>query len=197
MCCEWRRGWPVWSGRSSRSRSRSRIASHSGSSPGAQPKTTPVPRVSRWSSPRRASEPRYRSPRSTRVPIPGMPTPRWSSSSMSWDPPSVAPSNEADLAGCEDLAELVQSRGSTLLDALEEHRPGSRDHADATASYGFAAAVELRFERDHAEAVRETARLHEVGMIYVPARVLDAAPEERDAEGKALLAAHPSYGRRW
>jgi len=31
-------------------------------------------------------------------------------------------------------------------------------------------------------------------MIYVPASVLAARPEDRDAEGKALIAAHPVYG---
>jgi HD-GYP domain-containing protein (c-di-GMP phosphodiesterase class II) len=82
----------------------------------------------------------------------------------------------------------------TLLDALESHRPGSRGHADATASYGFAAAVELGFEREHADAMRETARLHEVGMIYVPAAVLATAPEDRAPEGQALINAHPAYG---
>jgi HD-GYP domain-containing protein (c-di-GMP phosphodiesterase class II) len=117
---------------------------------------------------------------------------------MSWDHRSGAPSREADPATSEpgrvNLAHLIQARGATLLDALESHRPGSRDHADATASYGFAAAVELGFERDHAEAVRETARLHEVGMIYVPAPVLAAAPEDRDPQGNALIEAHPAYG---
>ena len=117
---------------------------------------------------------------------------------MSWDPPSGAPSSAADPAAGGlsqvELAELTQARGATLLDALEGHRQGSRDHADATASYAFAAAVELGFERDHAEAVRETARLHDVGMIYVPAPVLAATPENRDAQGNALVAAHPVYG---
>ena len=41
-----------------------------------------------------------------------------------------------------------------------------RDHGRGVA------AVELELERDHAEAVRETARLHEVGNVYVPAAVL-------------------------
>ena len=93
-----------------------------------------------------------------------------------------------------DLAELARARGATLLDALEDHCPGSREHAEATASYAFAAAVELGFEREHAEAVRETARLHEVGMIYVPAAVLAASAEHRTPEGSALIDAHPGYG---
>jgi HD-GYP domain-containing protein (c-di-GMP phosphodiesterase class II) len=116
---------------------------------------------------------------------------------MSWDPRSAGPSPDAEPAGDPfpaDLAELVRRAGATLLDALENHRPGARDHADATASYGFAAAVELGFEREHAEAVRETARLHEVGMIYVPAAILATAPQELHAEGRALVEAHPAYG---
>jgi HD-GYP domain-containing protein (c-di-GMP phosphodiesterase class II) len=117
---------------------------------------------------------------------------------MSWDPRSGAPSSGADPASAGgaygDLAEPARARGATLLDALEGHHAGSRDHAEATASYAFAAAVELGFEREHAEAVRETARLHEVGMIYVPATVLAAAPEQRSAEGTALIDAHPDYG---
>ena len=82
---------------------------------------------------------------------------------MSSDPRSGAPSSETDpegaIAGAGDaagptsgefdlsLATLVQSRGSTLLDALELHVPGSRDHADGTASYAFATAFELGFRR--------------------------------------------------
>jgi len=93
-----------------------------------------------------------------------------------------------------DLADRVSERGAVLLDALEDHYPGARDHADATASYAFGAAVELRFEREHAEAVRETARLHEVGMIYIPFAVLSTLPEERDEPAQAAIDAQPAYG---
>jgi HD-GYP domain-containing protein (c-di-GMP phosphodiesterase class II) len=117
---------------------------------------------------------------------------------MSWDPRNGAPSPEAEPAASGpsevDLAELVRIGGATLLDALESHRPGARDHADATASYAFAAAVELGFERENAEAVREAARLHDVGMIYVPVAVLAAAPSDREPEGQALIDSHPLYG---
>jgi HD-GYP domain-containing protein (c-di-GMP phosphodiesterase class II) len=113
---------------------------------------------------------------------------------MSSDPRNGAPSSETDAPPDADLAEAVRVGGATLLDALEAHRPGGRDHSDATASYGFAAAVELGFEREHAEAVRETARLHEVGMIYVPAAVLATAPAERTSDAQVLIDAHPTYG---
>jgi len=93
-----------------------------------------------------------------------------------------------------DLAEVVSERGVVLLDALEDHWPGARDHAGATASYAFGAAVELRFEREHAEAVREVARLHAVGMIYVPVGVLASRPEDRDAASQNLIDAYPGYG---
>jgi HD-GYP domain-containing protein (c-di-GMP phosphodiesterase class II) len=116
---------------------------------------------------------------------------------MSWVPPSDAPSPDAESAeeaSGVDLADLVSERGAVLLDALEDHWPGARDHAGGTASYAFGAAVELRFEREHAEAVREAARLHEVGMIYIPAAVLSTPPEERDPAWQAQVDAHPGYG---
>jgi HD-GYP domain-containing protein (c-di-GMP phosphodiesterase class II) len=129
---------------------------------------------------------------------------------MSSDPRSGAPSSETEredaLGGARDsagstargfdlsLATLVQARGSTLLDALELHVPGSRDHADGTASYAFAAAVELGFRRAHAEAVRETARLHEVGKIYVPPAVLAPDPSALDPGDQALLVSYPARG---
>ena len=79
---------------------------------------------------------------------------------MSWDPRSGAPSSETEREGAIvgaggptsrefdlSLSTLVQARGSTLLDALELHASGSRDHADGTASYAFATAFELGFRR--------------------------------------------------
>ncbi len=102
---------------------------------------------------------------------------------MSSDRPSGARSSGPELS----LAAHVEARGSELLDALERHLPSSRDHADGTATYAFAAAVELTLERDHAEAVREAARLHEVGNVYVPVAVLAKPPGELSPEDRALL----------
>lgn len=116
---------------------------------------------------------------------------------MSWVPPSGAPSPDAesaDEASGVDLADLVSERGAVLLDALEDHWPGARDHAGGTASYAFGAAVELRFEREHAEAVRETARLHEVGLIYIPSAVLSTPREARDPAWQAQVDSSPRYG---
>jgi len=99
---------------------------------------------------------------------------------MSSDRPSDARSSEPEPA-------RVKARGSELLDALERHLPGSRDHADGTAAYAFAAAVELDLERDRAEVVREAARLHEVGNVYVPAAVLVRPPGELTPKDRARL----------
>jgi HD-GYP domain-containing protein (c-di-GMP phosphodiesterase class II) len=83
-----------------------------------------------------------------------------------------------------------------LLDGLERHLPGSRDHADGTASYAFAVAVELGANRTGAELVREAARLHEVGMVYLPAH-LPARPQRLLSPGEAaLVGSHPAYGAR-
>jgi HD-GYP domain-containing protein (c-di-GMP phosphodiesterase class II) len=94
------------------------------------------------------------------------------------------------------LATLVRARGATLLDALERHLPGSRHHADGTASYAFALSAELTRDRSHAEAVRATARLHEVGKLYLPTAALARPRAGLGAEEAALLEAHPAYGAR-
>jgi HD-GYP domain-containing protein (c-di-GMP phosphodiesterase class II) len=70
------------------------------------------------------------------------------------------------------------------MEGLESRVPGARDHAEGSAAYAFAAAVELGLDRERAEAVRELARLHEVGAVYLPAELLakpeaDLTPEER------------------
>jgi HD-GYP domain-containing protein (c-di-GMP phosphodiesterase class II) len=120
---------------------------------------------------------------------------------MSSDPPSGARSSEPEAgerAGAQprpagdsrldpELATRVSARGLELLRALERHLPGSLDHADGTAAYAFAAAAELDLERDHAEAVREAARLHEVGAVYVPAALLVRPPGELTSEERAQL----------
>ena len=110
---------------------------------------------------------------------------------MSLDRPSDARSPEADEpapSGFEpSLATLIRSRGSALLGGLERHRPGAGDHADRTAVYAFAAAVEMGLDRDRAEAVREAARLHEVGMVYVPAKALAKPSGELTPQERALI----------
>jgi HD-GYP domain-containing protein (c-di-GMP phosphodiesterase class II) len=104
---------------------------------------------------------------------------------MSSDPPSGSPSPEPD-----------PRPGEVLVQALDQRLPGAREHADATASYAFAAAVQLRLDRDACLLVREAARLHEVGKLYVRAELLarptaDLAPGEREE-----LAAHTAAGYR-
>ena len=116
---------------------------------------------------------------------------------MSSDRPNDARSPEADRPPASDelgRATLIRSRGSALLDALERHRPGSRDHADGTAAYAFAAAVELGLERERAEAVREAARLHDVGIVYVPGQVLAKPPGELKPEERELLDSQVASG---
>jgi HD-GYP domain-containing protein (c-di-GMP phosphodiesterase class II) len=104
--------------------------------------------------------------------------------------PGASPSREPGLS----LASVTKARGAELLDAIERHIPGARDHADGTAAYAFATAVELGLERDHAEATREAARLHEVGNIYAPPAVLTKPPEDRSPEEQALMDSHPAHG---
>jgi HD-GYP domain-containing protein (c-di-GMP phosphodiesterase class II) len=128
---------------------------------------------------------------------------------MSWDRRSAAPSSDpkaenGEIAGSDahgraggaavSVATLVKARGVALLDALELHLPGARDHADGTASYAFAAAAELGLDRERAEAVRETARLHEVGKVYVPTGALRGDPSALDANEHSVADTHPGRG---
>jgi len=101
-------------------------------------------------------------------------------------PEGDSPAAEVDLG----LVSLVRARGAPLLDALERHLPGSREHAAATASYAFATAVELGNDRRSSELIRETAKLHEIGKVYVSATVLARQPGERTADERVQLEGH-------
>jgi len=98
---------------------------------------------------------------------------------MSSDPPSDAPSPEPEQAGD---AELVRDRGADLLAALEARSPGALAHAELTARWALAIAAELRLPRATALALRETARLHGIGLLYVD------AGDDAQAEAAARLA---------
>ncbi len=114
---------------------------------------------------------------------------------MSWAPPSGGPSRGPDRGGLDaqsefSLASLVRMRGASLVDALEAHLPGSREHAEATASYAFAIAVELGHDRSHAELVREAAKLHDVGKVYVPRELLMTDPSKLSPDRRAEFERH-------
>jgi len=116
---------------------------------------------------------------------------------MSSDRPSDAPSPGPDPPDPEPgLAALLQSRGAPLIEALEGHLPGAREHAEATASYTFATAVELGFGRERCEIAREAAKLHEVGQLYVPTAVLARPAGERDAAQAVAFDSHHEAGYR-
>jgi response regulator RpfG family c-di-GMP phosphodiesterase len=101
---------------------------------------------------------------------------------MSSGQPSDVHSSEPELAPSgvagDGLAAVVRERGAPLLEALEQRLPGSSEHAEATALYAFAAAAGLGLARDPCEAIREAARLHDVGRLYVPTNLLSTPPDE-------------------
>ena len=114
---------------------------------------------------------------------------------MSSDPPNASPSRGADPAPRDhDLAELVRLRGAPLLEGLESHLPGSGEHAEATGAYAFAAAVGIGLDRAAAELSRETARLHDVGMVYVPAATMGIPFASWTPEQRAEFDAHYEAG---
>lgn len=95
-----------------------------------------------------------------------------------------------------ELAALVRDRGAPLIAGLERHLPGAAEHAEATGSYGFAAAAALGHGRGRSELIREVAKLHEVGKVYLPAE-LAARPEPAlGRRERARVAAHHEAGFR-
>lgn len=117
---------------------------------------------------------------------------------MSSDPQGDAPSPRPKTAAAPDLdlAALLRIRGAPLVEGLERHLPGGREHAEATASYAFATAVGLGFERNQCEVAREAAMIHEVGLIYVPAAIAAKAAAQRTAEETEIFDSHFESGYR-
>jgi HD-GYP domain-containing protein (c-di-GMP phosphodiesterase class II) len=106
------------------------------------------------------------------------------------DAPSPAPEGGGAPAAVGDGASATRLRGEPLLAALEEHAPGSREHADATSAYALAIAVEIGLGREDSELIREAARIHEVGKLYLPADVLAKQPIELSATEREQLASY-------
>jgi HD-GYP domain-containing protein (c-di-GMP phosphodiesterase class II) len=92
------------------------------------------------------------------------------------------------------LVTLLRMRGAPLVDALEAHFPGSREVAEAAAAYAFSAGVELGLMRSSAEVMREAAKLHDVGRVYVPAEILAKPAWSRTPEEAAQVDAHHEWG---
>jgi HD-GYP domain-containing protein (c-di-GMP phosphodiesterase class II) len=72
--------------------------------------------------------------------------------------------------------------------------PGARDHADATGAYAFAGAAGMGLGHAPAELCRETAKLHDVGMLYVPSAVIQMPFGDWDAKQRAVFDAHYEAG---
>ena len=105
---------------------------------------------------------------------------------MSSDPPNGAPSPAPEGSGgglgsrsrdADDLelAAATRARGAELIEVLERHVPGEREHAEATGTYAFAGAVATGHGRGRAELIREAAKLHALDKLYIPAELLRAA----------------------
>jgi HD-GYP domain-containing protein (c-di-GMP phosphodiesterase class II) len=110
---------------------------------------------------------------------------------MSSEAPADIPSPGPDL-----VAALTRERGAPLLEALERHLPGAGEHAEATGSYAFVVAAELGQSRGRCELQRETARLHEIGLVYVPKATLDRPAAELGAQDAAVIETHFEAGFR-
>ncbi len=118
---------------------------------------------------------------------------------MSSDPlgdgPSRPPDGEPGHGGGLSLASQAKLRGGALMEGLESRVPGAREHAEGSAAYAFAAAVELGLDRERAEAIRELTRLHEIGTVYLPAALLGKPQAELTPEERAQVESRFEAGR--
>jgi HD-GYP domain-containing protein (c-di-GMP phosphodiesterase class II) len=89
-------------------------------------------------------------------------------------PPAPVLTSVGSLPDAARLRELA----APLLSALEAHNSAAHAHSQASATYAEAAALGLGLTPDHAAAVRELARVHEIGQILIPREVL-AMPSNR------------------
>jgi HD-GYP domain-containing protein (c-di-GMP phosphodiesterase class II) len=90
----------------------------------------------------------------------------------------------------------VRERGADLLSALEARVPGSAEHAEATARWTLAIAAELRLPRATALALRETARLHAIGLLYIDAERAREGDVEANPEDRGVLDAQAEVAAR-
>ncbi len=111
---------------------------------------------------------------------------------MSFPPQSDDPSREAEQPDTDEVsAALVRERGAVLIESLENHVEGAAAHAEATGGFAFAVARVMNLD---AELVREAAKLHEVGKVYVSAATLLKPEGELDDEERLVLALEAENG---
>src|SRR5690606_11779916 len=79
---------------------------------------------------------------------------------------------------------VVRDRGRAVIDALDQHVPGAREHAEATGACASAAAVALGLDHAEAELCREVAKLHDIGKLYVPREILATPAAQLDEAGR-------------
>ena len=116
---------------------------------------------------------------------------------MSSDPRSADPSHTPEARAREaGQAAVVATLGAALIEALDAHLPGARVHGESTGAYSFAFAVALGHGRERSELIREAAKLHDVGMVYVPVPTLRKPADALDPADAALLASHIEAGAR-
>ncbi len=82
-----------------------------------------------------------------------------------------------------------------LAEALDLRDFGGSEHAHAVARYAELTALELGFGREHGERVQLAGMLHDVGMIGVPAELLQRS-EPLDEDGWAHVREHPELAAR-
>jgi two-component system, cell cycle response regulator len=82
-----------------------------------------------------------------------------------------------------------------LMACLREYDPYTADHCEETVELATLVAVRLRADRLTVELVERVARLHDIGKLGVPIRIL-LKPEPLDSRECTLMRAHTEIGER-
>lgn len=98
----------------------------------------------------------------------------------------------------EGLGSNVDEAAETLLvlvSALAKHDRLTKGHSERTRAYADLIASELGLSRDERSKLRWAALLHDVGKIYIPARILNK-PGKLTAHEFERIKEHPEHGAR-
>lgn len=115
---------------------------------------------------------------------------------MNSDHPSADRSPQPEGGTDPALADTVRERGAPLIEGIEAYLPGFARRAEATGGFAEAIAAALGYADADANLVREAAKLHDVGMIYVPLEIASSERASLSAEDAKALAAHHEAGAR-
>jgi HD-GYP domain-containing protein (c-di-GMP phosphodiesterase class II) len=107
--------------------------------------------------------------------------------------PLVVPTNGGRFRRSAVPADGAAETARTLLLALDEHDPATRDHSESVVTLGLCVARFLEFPHEDLETVARVAELHDIGKVGIPESILHK-PAALSEEEWAVIQKHTSIG---